>query len=83
MIPIPLLKRVIELLEYWDVSKYDRSIQSDYDDVLRALNVKVQKLDLRNAYARIISANNQDDRDDARINYLWRKSLLKDFDSDE
>jgi hypothetical protein len=82
MIPIPTLKRIIELLEYWDVSRYDQSIRVDHDDVLRDLNFKLEKLDLRNAYTRVIVADNEDDRDDARINYLRRKRLLNDLYND-
>jgi hypothetical protein len=82
MIPIPTLKRIIELLEYWDVSGYDQSIRVDHDDVLRDLNFKLEKLDLRNAYTKIIVADNDDDRDDARINYLRRKRLLNDLYND-
>ena len=76
MIPLPLLGRIVELLEYWDVSKYDRVIQDDYCDVLRELMVKMQKIELRDAYANIINAKNSDDRDWARIHYLQLKRQL-------
>ena len=73
---MPLLGRIVELLEYWDVSKYDRAIQDDYCDVLRELMIKMQKIELRDAYANIIKAENSDDRDWARIHYLQLKSQL-------
>ena len=82
MIPIPTLNQIIELLGYWDVSTYDQTIRDDYDDVLRALNFKLEKLDLRNAYTKIIVADNEDARDDARINYLKRKRLINALYSD-
>ena len=76
MIPMPLFGRIVELLEYWDVSKYDRVIQDDYCDVLRELMVKLQKIELRDAYASIIKAKNPDERDWARIEYLRLKRQL-------
>jgi hypothetical protein len=76
MIPLTLLGRIVELLEYWDVSKYDRVIQDDYCDVMRVLMVKMQKIELRNAYTNIINAKNTDDRDWARTQYLQLKSQL-------
>ena len=76
LIPLPLLGRIVELLEYWDVSKYDRVIQDDYCEVLGELMVKIQKIELRDAYANIINAKNPDDRDWARIQYLQLKRQL-------
>ena len=79
LIPISLVKQIIELLGHWDISGYDRTVRDDYGDILNSLNVKLQKLELRDAYAKIIAADNQDDRHDARINYLWHKSRLNDL----
>ena len=76
LIPMQLLSRIVELLEYWDVSKYDRIVQDDYCEVLRELMIKMQKIELRDAYANIIKAKNSDDRDWARIHYLQLKSQL-------
>ena len=76
LIPMDLLNRIVELLEYLDVSKYDRVIQDDYCDVLRALMIKMKKIELRDAYANIIKAKNVHDRDWARIEYLQLKSQL-------
>jgi len=77
---MPLLGRIVELLQCWDVSKYDRAIQDDYCDVLRDLMVKLLKIELRDAYANILKAKNSDDRDWARIQYLKLKSQLGVFD---
>jgi len=76
MIPMTLLGDIVELLEYWDVSKCDRVIQDDYCEVMRALMLKMQKIELRDAYANIINAKNSNDRDWARIVYLQLKSQL-------
>ena len=76
LIPMQLLTRIVELLEYWDVSKYDRIVQDDYCGVLRELMIKMRKIELRDAYASIIKAKNSDDRDWARIHYLQLKRQL-------
>jgi len=75
-IPLPLLKNLVALLEYWDVSLFDRAIRDDYWDALSALKLKLLKLDLRDAYARIIQAPNEDARHTARIQYLQLKNQL-------
>jgi hypothetical protein len=70
LIPLCLLEQIVELLGYWDISGYDRAIRDDYYDILRSLDVKMKKLELREAYSSIIRANNEDDRHSARIEYL-------------
>jgi hypothetical protein len=75
-IPLPLLKSLITLLEYWDTSLFDRSVREDYWDALWALKLKLLKLDLRDAYARIVKAPDDDARHIARIDYLQLKNQL-------
>ena len=75
-IPLPLLKNLIVLLEYWDVSLLDRAVRDDYWGALWALKIKLLKLDIREAYARIIHAPNEDARHVARIEYLQLKNHL-------
>jgi hypothetical protein len=82
LIPIPLVKQIIELFGYWDTSKYDRFIRDDCEEILQFLNVKLQKLELRDAYGKIVAAKNDDDRHDARIGYLCQKQRLKDLQTD-
>ena len=86
LIPLTLLERIVELLNYWDTSNYDRAVRDDYDNVIMDINVKMQKLQLREAYSNIINANNEDARHDARIEYLWQKrqisnAIRRDFDA--
>jgi len=76
MIPLSLVERLIELLECWDVSEYSPATRYDYNDILWALKVKIQKLELRDAYARIILADDEDARHFARIDYLSQKHQL-------
>ena len=78
MIPLELMDRIVELLGYWDVSNYDPVIRLEHFDVLRFLNLKKRRLDLRDDYAKIIRADNEADRDEARIAYLQHKAWLRD-----
>ena len=78
MIPLSLMNRIIDLLGYWYVSKYDVTIQLEHYDTLRALKCKKYRLGLRDGYAKIIRAKDDDTRDEARINYLQQKCWLRD-----
>ena len=78
MIPLPLLSRIIDLLGYWDVSNYDIVLQLEHCDVTKALNNKKRRLELRDDYAKMFHAKDEDARDDAHIRYLQQKSWLRD-----
>jgi hypothetical protein len=82
LLPIPLVKQIIELLGCWDISNYDRAIRDAYCDIVQSLDVKMRKLELHDAYSKIIAAGNEVSRHDARINYLWQKALLSDMSAD-
>jgi len=71
-----LLKSIVALFEYWDVSLFDQSIRDDYWYALWVLKLKLLKLDLRDAYTRIVKAPNDDARHIARIEYLQLKTQL-------
>jgi len=77
-IPFSLLSRIIELLDYWNVDEYCYSIQQDYSDVMFALTKKKQSIELREAYARIIYAEDDDARHEARMRYLQQKRELNE-----
>ena len=72
-IPLALVKSLITLLEYWDVSLFDRPVRDDYWDALWSLKLKLLKLDLRDADERIVKAPNDNARHKARIEYLQLK----------
>lgn len=78
-IPLALLSQTISLLEHWDVRAYDPAIQYDYDNVYMAFLKKRQSLELREAYAKIIFAENEDARFEARMRYLQKKRDNDDF----
>ena len=78
MIPLSLLNQLTDLLAYWDASKYDLTIQLELHDVLQQLTIKKRRLDLRDDYAKIICAKDEEGRHDARIQYLQAKNWLND-----
>jgi hypothetical protein len=82
LIPLALFRRVIELLEYWDINEKN-DLRFEYCDVLWELKLKIQKLELREAYSKIISAGNEDARHDARIEYLRQRRRLGEVDVPE
>jgi len=74
--PLSLVTRISELLGYWDAANYDRAVQDERDVVLCAIDAKMRALELRDAYAKIIAADGEDSRRDARIGYLRMKACL-------
>ena len=77
-IPYSLFSKIIGLLDSFDIYDYSQRTQELYFDVLFALLRKQQSIDLRNAYANIINADNDDDRHQARMNYLFEKRQKHD-----
>jgi hypothetical protein len=76
MIPLSLMNRAIDLLGYLEPMPY-HELRHEHNNVLQELMIKKQKLELREAYAKIISAKNEADRHDARIEYLMQKRSLR------
>ena len=75
-IPLYLLFQTIYILDSIDINKYDQSFQIDYNNVLDALNMKKASLELRDSYAKIIKAKDDDSRHSARMQYLQHKRDL-------
>jgi hypothetical protein len=75
MIPLSLLDCIIQFLIELDLSEY-HELRYEYCEILWALRVKKQRIGLRDSYAKIISADNPDARDDARIRYMQQKQFL-------
>ena len=74
LIPRDYLEKIIELVECVDISCLPNCY--DYIDVLRGLKVKMQKLEIRETYAKVINARDPDSMIDARIEYLWKKRQI-------
>ena len=77
-IPLALLVQAIYVLESINISLYDQSFRYDYDNVLFALNKRKEAIELRDAYASIIHAKDDDSRHFARMHYLEKKRALKE-----
>ena len=77
-IPLTLFERILYLLDCWDLEGYDEVVQSDYDDVVIALTKKKKSMELRDAYAKIVCALDDDSRTLARMSYLQRKREIND-----
>ena len=73
LIPLPLLSKAIDLLEHWDLDGYDPAVLCDYDEVYLALLNKRRNLELREAYSKILFAEDEDARFQAKMRYLQQK----------
>jgi len=78
-IPLSLLLRTIHLMEHLEIFGYDITIQNDYHDVYWAFLKKRQDLELRKSYAKIIFAEDEDARLNARMSYLQQKRENDEF----
>ena len=75
MIPFELFEQIIHVLELLDVSHCAPFIQYEHEQVLAALLAKQDKLDLRDAYAKVIFAENDDLRALRRQQYVNLKNF--------
>ena len=75
-IPFSLFTRIIELLEYWNIPEDCSYHRQECDSILYELSKKKQRIELRDAYARIAYAKNEDERFDARMQYLHQRRLM-------
>jgi len=77
-ISLSLLERTVELFDALDVSGYGYNFCCEYDHVIRKLKLKMQKLELRNAYARTIAPEGGEARCRTCIQYIQQRSHLGD-----
>ena len=73
-IPFALLKQIIYFLNHLDSASFDPAFRIEYTHILFLLNKKLRAIDLRDAYAKIVAAYDDDKRHDARIDYLRLKN---------
>ena len=81
-IPFSTFEQIIELLDGLDAGRYGSNFYHAYCEVLHELKVKMQKIELRDAYANIIKAKDEDEQILARIEYLRLKRELGRVDVD-
>ena len=79
LIPLDLVMKILELLNYWDTSSYDFTIQCEHENVVNAIMKKLQSMDLRQAYSKLIYAKDEDERFNSRIEYLKQRSEYRQF----
>ena len=77
MIPLSLLNQIIVFMQELDLSEY-HPLSYECGNILWALRMKIQKIELRDTYARIISAVDEDERHNARIQYLSQRQAFRD-----
>lgn len=78
-IPFSTFEQIIELLDDIDAERYGCNFYNAYCEVLTKLKVKMQKIELRDAYAQIIQAKDEDEEFHARIEYLRLKRELSNL----
>ena len=72
-IPLSLFYQTIDVLECLEINPSDPSHVSHLNSVLSAFQKKKQSIDLRKSYTKILFAQNDDERFDARMKYLYDK----------
>jgi hypothetical protein len=73
-IPLALFLQTIDFLEKLDLRVPQPSLFGVHRNILSDYLAKKQRMDLRKAYSGIIFAGNEDERWEARMDYLQKKS---------
>ena len=72
-IPLTLFFQTIDFLENLDLRMPQPALFGYHRVILSAYLVKKQRMDLRKSYSDIIFADNDDERREARMEYLQKK----------
>ena len=73
LISMRLFNDILDMLNSLEPIVPDH-IRTEFIHLVWDMNLKKHKLELRDAYSRIVTAKNTDDRDWARIEYLQLKN---------
>lgn len=77
-LPLSLFKQVFYIFENINIYSYDDIFQTEYFNLIDALNRKKAAIELREAYADIIHAKDDDARHCAKMRYLQQKRLINE-----
>jgi len=76
-IPFVLFSRILDFFEFMDTLEYAAHHWQEYNDILNSLRAKKERTALRDTYSKLIHAEDDDARHDARIRYLQHKRAVK------
>ena len=76
-IPLPLFKEILEFMEYMDDAKLDILFADMCDSILAQLRAKQDSMALREHYADIVHAKDEDKQHAAHMHYLQMKRVYK------
>jgi len=76
-IRIELFNKIIAFMKHCDISDCEPNLQKLYRDVFSGLITKQESIELRDAYAKIVIADGEEQRKQARIAYLEQKEMNK------
>lgn len=77
-ISIGMFNQTIDLLESFDTHDLDPVLVCYHKYVLSSFLDKRKLLDLRKSYSKIVSAQDEDERFEARMMYLYEKGNMSD-----
>ena len=77
-IPLSLFNQVFYILENINIYSYCDNFQTEYFNLIDALNRKKSALELREVYADIVRAKDEDSRHWAKMRYLQQKRLINE-----
>jgi len=76
-IPLELFKNIIEFVDCCDTAGCDPELQKLYNDVISGLTAKQKSIELRDAYAKVVFADGDNQREQAKIAYIEQKKQNK------
>jgi hypothetical protein len=72
-IPLPLFYKLFNFIDKLDISGCPTYLKPDYVGILFALTEKKHRIEIRESYSKIINAGSEEERFDARMQYLLHK----------
>lgn len=75
-IPYEIFMQLSDIMDYIDISNYDESIKTEFENIADFLREKKKSMEKRELYKNLVSANksgNEDDQFSSRIKYLAKK----------